>query len=184
MSDEYCLSQLILFLTEAEGKQILFAGLGNLLRKDDGVGAFITRNIMKSDHITPLTVEVSLENYIGKINTMNPDNLVFVDCTEMQRNPGFYMLLSPDKIADHTFNTHNISLSRLNDFFLMPTFLLAIQPGDTSFGEELTPLVKNKADEIINIINQGKYGCQMSSPDGFSQIGKNGSKMRRLHTSR
>ena len=30
-----------------------------------------------------LTVEVSLENYIGKINSINPDILVLIDCVEM-----------------------------------------------------------------------------------------------------
>jgi hydrogenase maturation protease len=184
MSDESCLSRLISFLAEAEGKHILFAGLGNLLRKDDGVGAYITRNIIKRDHITPLTVEVSLENYIGKINTLNPEIVVFIDCTEMRQDPGYYILLSPEKIADHTFNTHNISLSRLNSFFDMPAFLLALQPEDTSFGEVMTPLVQMNADEIIKTINRGKEGFQMFSPDDYSQIGNNGIKMTRFLTSK
>jgi hydrogenase maturation protease len=183
MSDESCLSQLISFLEESEGKHILFAGLGNILRKDDGVGAYITRNIRKRDHVTPLSVEVSLENYIGKINTLNPDVLVLIDCTEMRQNPGYYILLSPDKIADHTFNTHNISLSRLNCFFHMPAFLLAIQPGDTSFGEEFTPMVQVKAEEIIMTLNRENEEFQMFSPDNFSQIGNNGIKMTRFLTS-
>ena len=49
-------------------KRILFVGIGNLLKKDDGVGVYISSGIYNKLNIEALTVEVSLENYIGKIN--------------------------------------------------------------------------------------------------------------------
>jgi hydrogenase 3 maturation protease len=140
------------FLSETAGNTILFVGIGNILRKDDGVGVYISNNIPETTRIKKLTVEVSVENYIGKINSLHPDNLVLIDCTDMQQSPGFFRMLRLEDVHDLTFNTHNISLKRLGEFFSMSVSLLAIQPQQTVFGESLTPPVKEAADIIINAI--------------------------------
>src|ERR1035437_7594832 len=98
-------------------KKILFGGIGNLLKKDDGVGVYISKRIKKKGIVSSLTVEVSIENYIGKINSLNPDILVLIDCVDMMSPSGTLKLLSLRKIQDLTFNTHNISLRRLSEFF-------------------------------------------------------------------
>jgi hydrogenase 3 maturation protease len=134
-------------------KRILFVGIGNLLKKDDGVGVFISSRIRNKWNIEALTVEVSLENYIGKINSIDPDILVLIDCVEMGSIPGTYRLMSVSQIDDLTFNTHNISLKRLSEFFKMQVYLLGIQPEKIDFGENLSYLVKEEAEKIINIIN-------------------------------
>lgn len=134
-------------------KRILFVGIGNLLKKDDGVGVFISSGIRRKPNIETLTVEVSLENYIGKINTIDPDILVLIDCVDMGSVPGTYKLISISQIHDLTFNTHNISLKRLSEFFKMPVYLLGIQPEKIDFGENMSYLVKEEAEKIINIIN-------------------------------
>lgn len=134
-------------------KRILFVGIGNLLKKDDGVGVYISSGIRKKQNIESLTVEVSLENYIGKINIIDPDILVLIDCVEMGSVPGTSKLMSVSKINDLTFNTHNISLKRISEFFSMPVYLLGIQPEKIDFGENISYLVKEEAEKIINIIN-------------------------------
>ncbi len=134
-------------------KKILFVGIGNFLKKDDGVGAYISSGIIKKAGRDVLTVEVSLENYIGKINNVDPDILVLIDCVEMGATPGTCKLMSISKIDDSTFNTHNISLRRISEFFAMPVYLLGIQPEKIDFGENLTYLVKQQADKIISDIN-------------------------------
>jgi len=134
-------------------KRILFVGIGNLLKKDDGVGVYISSRIRKKSNIEALTVEVSLENYIGKINRIDPDILVLIDCVEMGSAQGTYKLMSVSHIDDLTFNTHNISLKRLSEFFKMPVYLLGIQPEKIDFGENMSCIVKEEANKIINIIN-------------------------------
>jgi len=134
-------------------RKILFVGIGNVLKSDDGTGVYISNNIRNRDNITSLTVEVSIENYIGKINTLKPDILVLIDCVDLSESPGICKLLDINKIQDITFNTHNISLRKLSDFFLMPVFILAIQPERIEFGENISYLVKDIADRIINQIN-------------------------------
>ncbi len=84
---------------------------------------------------------------------MDPDVLVLVDCIDMKSVPGTHKLMSISKIPDMTFNTHNISLSRLSEFFKMQVYLLGIQPEKINFGENMSFIVKEEANKIINIIN-------------------------------
>lgn len=140
-------------LLRNDGKKILFVGIGNLLKKDDGVGVYISSVIINRRNIEALTVEVSLENYIGKINRIDPDILVLIDCVEMGSVPGTSKLMSVSQLDDLTFNTHNISLKRISEFFKMPVYLLGIQPEKIDFGENMSYLVMEEAEKIINIIN-------------------------------
>ena len=136
--------------------RLLFIGVGNVLKSDDGVGVIICNQIIKRSNIKTLTVEVSIENYIGKINAMNPGTIVILDCMELGSNPGSYRLEALDDVEDITFNTHNISLGRLGDFFHYPTYVLGIQPQTTAFGDQLSPPVQDAAHRIIRQINQVK----------------------------
>jgi len=121
---------------------------------DDGVGVYISRKIKNKGTISSLTVEASIENYIGKINSLNPDLLVLIDCLDMKSTHGTFKLLAVSQIQDLTFNTHNISIKRLSEFFSMPVFILGIQPEKIEFGENISYLVKNVADKIIKQINK------------------------------
>ena len=141
-------------LLSEKDKKILFVGIGNLLKMDDGVGVYITRKIKTRANLSSLIVETSIENYIGKVNTLNPDILVLVDCMDLGSSSGTFKLLPLNNIQDTTFNTHNISLKRLAEFFAMKVFILGIQPEKIGFGENISYLVRTIADKIINHINK------------------------------
>jgi hydrogenase 3 maturation protease len=151
-------------LLSQKDKKILFVGIGNLLKMDDGMGVYISRKIKNKGAISSLTVETGIENYIGKINSLNPDILVLIDCVDLKLAAGAFKLLKVSQIQDLTFNTHNISLKRLSDFFSMPVFVLGIQPEKIDFGENISYLVKNIADKIIKLINKPEvhHGSRIS----------------------
>jgi len=134
-------------------KNILFVGIGNLLKQDDGAGVYISRKIKKRKNIDALTVEASIENYIGKINSLKPDILILIDCININEPPGTSVLLPVEKIMDITFNTHNISLKNISEFFDAEVFILGIQPVSIGFGENISYLVRSVSNEIINLIN-------------------------------
>lgn len=154
----------LLEIISDSGKRILFVGIGNVLKKDDGVGVYISRNIISRENVSSLTVEVSIENYIGKINSLDPDILILIDCADTGSPPGTSSLLPAGEVRDLTFNTHNISLKRISEFFSMPVFILGIQPEKLDFGENISYLVKTEADRLINLINlqEGIYGSRIS----------------------
>lgn len=135
-------------------RKILFVGIGNALKQDDGIGVYISNRIKKTDNIEALTVEVSIENYIGKINTLNPDILILIDCVDLGTTPGKFSLLLTNQLQDMTFTTHNISLTRISEFFRMPVFLLGIQPEKVDFGENISYLVQTAGDKIVQLINR------------------------------
>ncbi|KPK83889.1 MAG: hypothetical protein AMS27_11640 [Bacteroides sp. SM23_62_1] len=135
--------------------EILFVGIGNILRSDDGVGVYISNHIRPSEFISSLTVETSIENYIGKINKSDPGILILIDCVDFGQKPGYIELVPADKLTDLTFHTHNISLKKISELFNMPVLILGIQPVNTSFGEELTPVIKKTASIVLNLINKG-----------------------------
>ena len=135
-------------------RKILFVGIGNVLKRDDGVGVFISNHIIPSQNRHTLTVEASIENYIGKINSLAPDILVLIDCLHFNSKPGYFELLEIDKIQDFTTNTHNISLNKIKELFHVPIILvLGIQPLSVNFGEEMSAEVIQAANQIIDIIN-------------------------------
>lgn len=135
-------------------KKKLFVGIGNVLKSDDGIGVYISNKIKESTSIQKLTVEASIENYLGKINTLNPDILILVDCVAFGKKTGYYELLPAEKVKDFTLNTHNISLKRISDLFKMPVYILGVQPKNIEFGEDISEAVLNSANKILNIINQ------------------------------
>jgi hydrogenase 3 maturation protease len=151
-------------LLSQKDKRKLFVGIGNVLKTDDGAGVYISKKIKERGNILSLTVEAGIENYIGKINSINPDILILVDCVDIKMAPGSIKLLTLNQILDITFNTHNISIKRLSDFFRMKVYILGIQPEKVEFGENISYLVKTVANKIVKQINKKEVhnGCTIS----------------------
>ncbi|MBM3421627.1 MAG: hypothetical protein FJY11_10900, partial [Bacteroidetes bacterium] len=66
---------------------VLFTGVGNVLRSDDGAGVYIVSSIREGTGIATLLAEASIENYISKINSLSPDILIIADCIDFNREP-------------------------------------------------------------------------------------------------
>jgi hydrogenase maturation protease len=141
-------------ILKSNHKNILFAGVGNVLRSDDGVGVFIVSGIENRDHISTLLVEVNIENYINKINSISPDILIIADCLDFNREPGYADIIPVGLTNEFTISSHNISLKRVAEFLKMEVYVLGVQPADLRVGEHLTPVVKESAEKIIEIIRK------------------------------
>lgn len=131
---------------------ILFAGVGNVLRSDDGAGVYIVSQIEPFGKISTILVEASIENYISKINSLAPDILIIADCIDFNREPGHSGLVPIKEIKEFDISSHNISLRRVADHLKMEAYVIGVQPSDLRVGEKLTPVVKNAADSIISVI--------------------------------
>jgi hydrogenase 3 maturation protease len=140
-------------IIEERNGNVLFAGVGNVLRRDDGAGVFIVKGIKERKNISTLLVEVSIENYISRINQAAPDILIIADCVDFKREPGFADLIPVEEINEFDVSSHNISLKRVSEFLKMKTYVLGIQPSDLRVGEYMTPDVKESAEKIIGIVN-------------------------------
>ena len=134
-------------------KFTLFVGIGNALKSDDGIGIYICKNIRQTNKIKTLIVESGIEKFVGKINSIAPEVLILVDCTDFNKDPGFIDFLPIEQIQDFTVNTHTISVKRISEFFKMETYLLGVQPKNVKFGEEFSEKVLVAADKLIKKIN-------------------------------
>lgn len=141
-------------LIQLNNKNMLFVGIGNVLKHDDGVGVYISNHIQETAKKRSLTVEVSIENYISKINRVNSGHLILIDCVDFNKKPGFWDILPVERINGFITNTHNISLNKISELFNSKTYILGIQPENISFGEDLTPEIKKTADLLIKKINE------------------------------
>jgi hydrogenase 3 maturation protease len=140
-------------LLQNPAEKILFIGMGNVLRSDDGAGVYICQNLKPSASWSVLVVETSIENYIGKINQSGADVLILVDCVDFGKSPGYHDILPVEELLDLTFHTHNISLKKIAELFRMPAWIPGVQPADTSFGEILSLPARDAAGSIIQLIN-------------------------------
>ena len=136
-------------LDHFKNQTLLLVGIGNVLKKDDGVGVYITNNIEHTDFIHPLTVEVSIENYIGKINQIDTHLLILIDAMDFRKAPGYWKILPIQHISGFTTHTHNITLDKVAELFRHKTYVLGIQPENIQLGEGLTSSVEESAHKII-----------------------------------
>jgi hydrogenase 3 maturation protease len=140
-------------ILETKERKILFAGVGNVLRSDDGVGVYIVSRIKPGKHISTLVVEASIENYISKINSASPDILIIADCLDFKKKPGYSDIISVEQTNDFNISSHNISLKRVSEFLKMEVYVLGVQPSDLSVGEHLSPMIRSSAEKIIGTIS-------------------------------
>jgi hydrogenase maturation protease len=140
-------------LVREQGRSVLFVGVGNVLHSDDGIGVYISERIRETEQIRVISAEVSIENYIGKINAIDADVVVIVDSVHYGREPGYAELSPVDRLLDFTTHTHNISLRKTLELFHAMIWVLGIQPESVAFGEHISQAVVRTADDIVRMIN-------------------------------
>ena len=93
-----------------EGK-VLFIGMGNTLRSDDGAGIALLERLkgrLEADFIDCGTVP---ENYLGKIVDSYAQTIVVLDAVDLGLSPGEVRILEIEDFEETMPSTHNISPS-------------------------------------------------------------------------
>jgi hydrogenase maturation protease len=140
--------------------KILIAGVGNLLRSDDGFGVEVARRLEEAE----LPPEVSVvETGIAGMALVQElqsgyDALVVVDCVDLGRPPGHVMLIEPDVVDVHALRwseRHDLladmhlatpgramMLARALGVLPAQVLMVGCQPTDPdAYGEGLSPPV-------------------------------------------
>ena len=130
--------------------KMLIVGTGNALRKDDGIGIYIGKQLKEQSEYKVLIAENGLENHTGVINRLQPDKLLIIDAVNLNTEPGSFELLPLSEIKDFTGNTHTISFTKLAEMLIVSEiYILGIQPADLSIGTDITEKVLHSADLIV-----------------------------------
>jgi hydrogenase maturation protease len=140
--------------------RILVAGMGNLLRRDDGFGVVVAQRLLETPAPSGVTV---MEVGIGGIHMVQAlfdrmDALIVIDAVDVGRAPGTVMTIEPevadvtamslterhDQLADMHYATPARAFMLARGLAILPpsTWLVGCQPSDPdSYGEGLTPSV-------------------------------------------
>jgi hydrogenase 3 maturation protease len=134
---------------------ILFVGVGNTLKSDDGAGP-VAAGRLAAAGIDALDCGEVPENYLRRIISHRGGSIVFIDAVEMNAVPGTLRLFTANDIAITGVFTHGMSLAMLAEFVQkeagVPVYLAGIQPARVELGETLSPVVEKAVDRLVQLI--------------------------------
>lgn len=144
----------------SSSKKAVLVGMGHPLRSDDYAGSYIVKKLVVQtqstlpDGIRLFDGEDNVENLITRIAALEPEHVVFIDACEMKTKPGETQLISVTQTSYPFFTTHGVPLKLLAQQLLpnSQVWILAIQPKNTDFGEQLSKEIRAKADSISNFL--------------------------------
>jgi hydrogenase 3 maturation protease len=134
-------------------------GVGNPLRRDDGVGPWIVEAVRAAAAGTGLTLVDAQdvpENFVPAIARGDARNVVFVDAAAADGPPGTVVFGPLADFAEaEGLSTHKLALSLSGKFLEAAgktAYLLGIVPADIDFGEGFTPEVERAAASVRDAI--------------------------------
>ncbi len=142
----------------SDGRRIAILGIGNDLRRDDGLGPLIVESL-GIDHPDILIENVGSvpEAFARPLAEFGADRVIMVDAADMRKPVGHVELVTRDRIGGIAISTHHMPLSFLMMYLEQETgaqtVLLGIQPANIDFGEGLTPVVEETARKIISLLD-------------------------------
>jgi hydrogenase 3 maturation protease len=134
-------------------------GVGDPLRRDDGVGPWIVgavREAVAGTRLSVVDAQSVPENFVHVVARADSRNVVFVDAAAVEGEPGTVVFGPLAEFPEaEGFSTHKLALS-LSGRFLetagKKVFLLGIVPGDLEFGEGMTEAVARAAASLRDLI--------------------------------
>ena len=129
--------------------------------RDDAVGIQVVRNLKSkvSKAVFLIEGETVPESFIGPITEFNPTHILIVDAGLLNLKPGALKLVDPAQLSKRTaISTHTLPLAIFCEYLARTTKakmgLLVIQPGDTSFGESLSPALEQTATQLGALLSR------------------------------
>ncbi len=141
-----------------DASKIVVLGIGNTLRKDDGVGVMIVEAMAGQvpDRVQLIQAGTVPESFMGKIRQANPSHVLLIDAGEFGGVPSEARLVDGHKIDGLAISTHSIPLGVMMEFLERTTearvALLVIQPGLVEFGEEMSPELVEATSQISQML--------------------------------
>jgi hydrogenase 3 maturation protease len=146
-------------LAEILAEPTCLVGVGNPLRRDDGVGPWIAaavREAVSGTRHSVVDAQDVPENFAPAIARSDCRNVVFVDAVAACGPPGAAVFGPLAEFGEvESFSTHKLALSFSGKFLEAAgkkAYLLGIVPADLEFGEGLTAEVKRAAASVRDLI--------------------------------
>lgn len=142
-------------------RSIAVIGVGNPLRRDDGIGIVLLHHIKEKKEIFT-QILTFVDGGIGGMNLLHLFNkfdvIIVLDAVDFNGPAGETRFFSIEDISSKkqvsTVSTHNedlfkvITLSKQIDACPKEIFVFGVQPQDVSFGQGLSDSIKKRFDVI------------------------------------
>ncbi|HLN44759.1 MAG: hydrogenase 3 maturation endopeptidase HyCI [Chloroflexota bacterium] len=145
----------------ADHGRVVIAGIGNPIRMDDFVGVKIVQNLQGrlSKDISLIECETVPESFMDEIVKFRPSHVLLIDAAVMQLKPGEIRLFDTTKITDFpAISTHMLPIRIFCEYITQMSggkiALLLIQPCNTDFGEDMTPIIQDAAKKVTELLLQ------------------------------
>jgi hydrogenase maturation protease len=144
-------------------KKIAVIGIGNTLRRDDGIGIIVLESLLKfykREGIDYLNFGIATFDLLHRIR--NYDTVLLIDGVRTNLPVGELKIFelgnikyNPDNLATSTHELNLEDVFKLSKKIALKTkiYVAGIQIGDLSYNEGLSDILKNKQEEIIRQIN-------------------------------
>lgn len=159
-------------------KKIGIIGIGNPLRKDDGVGIVLLEKLVENKKKLPKNIEYVDGGTSGMslLHQFAIFDVVFViDAVDFNGTHGELRLFKPEDVINRKYNlsisTHEMDFLKIVELSKKlkekpEIFIFGIQPIDTNFGRGLSTELKQKIDSIFNdLISELKVTLEKMSKD-------------------
>jgi len=143
----------------AGATNIVIAGIGNEIRKDDFVGVKIVQELMGkvSKKVHLIECETVPESFMDEIIELKPSHVLLIDAALLGLKSGEIQLYDAEKVVNiPSISTHTLPIRIFCDYITELTktkiALLLIQPQNTEFGEGLSSKIALAAEKIIRVM--------------------------------
>jgi len=108
-------------LSKALAQPLVIVGVGNPMRGDDGFGPALAERLKTQGiNATVVNAEITPENYLGYIASLQPALVLVADAVDFGGRPGELRLIEPRDIVHTGASTHAASLALIEKFLSPP----------------------------------------------------------------
>ena len=160
--------------TEWEGSPshsvVLILGLGNPLRRDDGIGPWVIEELQRQGLPDEIT---ALDGGSGGLDILRViegwDNVIIVDAANVDAGrgavrPGEFVRFTPSEVqlakSDDSLSLHHaglaevLGLAEALDHALPSIVIFGVQPGDVGWGEGLSSSVEAGLSTLVDAVRE------------------------------
>ncbi len=132
--------------------RVVFVGVGNRMRGDDGIGPALI-DLLKNRVPHAVDAGSAPENATSAIRRMSPRAVVFLDATGLgNAPPGYARVVEAGEVEKLGASTHHISLDAVMEYIKEATgavvFLVGVQPERVGEGEGISPSLRRPLEEL------------------------------------
>lgn len=147
----------ILEISLSKSGDLVFIGVGNPLRSDDGVGVMIATElgkVLKYRRVKVLVLEDRVDLLPKKLKRLKPAALLFFDAADFGGEPGEVRLINIHESARKTMSAHEIPLDVIVKLSGMscPAYILGVQVWSLEIGGQMNPAVRAAGERIVEFI--------------------------------